>query len=276
MKTENYRREVWVIIALLLLPFRAFAFPPAPHHILYGIVRDELGNPLAAENAQLLFETAAGVKLTATIGYKGEPDRNYSLEVPMDSGVTSDAYMPTAMRPTAPFKIRVRIGNVTYLPIEMSGDYALLGQPGKKTRLNLTLGVDSDGDGLPDAWERNLISALHLNTLADINPGSDSDGDGMTNLDEYLAGTYAFDKEDGYALKIKTMIGSAAVLEFMAIRDRTYTIYSSPDLTHWTLVAFSVGGTAPRVLSWRANDVSVANVHADAAEGVRFFKLLIQ
>ena len=29
-----------------------------------------------------------------------------------------------------------------------------LGKPSETTRLDLTLGEDSDGDGLPDAWER--------------------------------------------------------------------------------------------------------------------------
>src|SRR3954469_11309238 len=179
MKTKLFRHSIWIVVEFVLLPIRAFAFPPAPHHVIYGMVRDELGNPIVAENAELIFETSAGVKLTTFIAYKGEPGQNYTLDVPMDSGITSDAYMPTAMSPTVPFKIRVRIAGVIYLPIEMTGNYAQLGQPGKKTRLNLTLGEDTDGDGLPDAWERNLIAALGLSkTLADITPSGDADGDG--------------------------------------------------------------------------------------------------
>src|SRR4051812_5861574 len=140
MKTKHFHHTLWIMAALILLPLRAPAFPPAPHHVIFGMVRDELGNPIAAEKAELIFETSSGVKLTTPIAYKGEPGQNYSLDVPMDSGITSDAYMPTAMRPTVPFKIRVSIAGVIYLPIEMTGDYAQLGQPGKKTRLNLTLG----------------------------------------------------------------------------------------------------------------------------------------
>jgi hypothetical protein len=40
---------------------------------------------------------------------------------------------------------------------------------------------DSDGDGMPDAWERRH----HLDPARDDSAG-DRDGDGYTNLEEYL------------------------------------------------------------------------------------------
>ncbi|MDB4777698.1 hypothetical protein OAH08_05025, partial [Verrucomicrobia bacterium] len=39
----------------------ALAYPPAPHHLLTGMVRDELGNPLTIESAEIIFEAASGV-----------------------------------------------------------------------------------------------------------------------------------------------------------------------------------------------------------------------
>jgi uncharacterized lipoprotein NlpE involved in copper resistance len=44
---------------------------------------------------------------------------------------------------------------------------------------------DSDGDGMPDAWE--IAHGLNPNNAADA--GLDPDGDGFTNLQEYLNGT---------------------------------------------------------------------------------------
>lgn len=276
------RRGILIALALLS-PTGVPAFPPAPHHVIYGVVRDELGNPLAADTAELFFETGSGAKFSARVHGLGEPGRNYEFRVPMDAGITGDLYMATAMRPTVPFKIRVRIGNVIHLPIEMSGDFAALGEPGKKTRLNLTLGVDSDGDGLPDAWERALIAALaKKQTLAEIQPGDDADGDGLKNVDEYVAGTYAFDKKDGYALKIKGMRGSAAVLEFMSIRGRSYTIHASADLRSWAPVPFrlaSEGAAGSERSSLQATDVRLVEVEVEASTSDSppvFFKLIIQ
>ena len=72
----------------------------------------------------------------------------------MDSGATSNLYHPAAMRMAMPFKIRVLIGAQVYLPIEMIGDLAKIGQP---VRRHLTdAGEDTDGDGPSDAWDALL------------------------------------------------------------------------------------------------------------------------
>ena len=173
--------------------------------------------------------------------------------------------------------IRVRIGTVNYLPIEMIGDMSRMGQPGQRTRLNLTLGEDTDGDGLPDAWER-LINP----DISKVRPGDDSDKDGMTNLQEYLAGTYAFDPKDGFTLNIVRVNNGAPVLEFTAIRGRTYTLQGSPDLKTWTTQSFRIpaeGADAPTRASYPAADVRKIQIEAISADGQpvpRFFRLMTQ
>ena len=252
------------------------AYPPAPHHLFYGMVRDEFGSPIAA-GAEVILETLSGVQIKTTVIPNLEPGVNYRLAVPMDAGITSDLYKPTALRPTVPFLIRVRIGKVNYLPIEMIGDMSRMGQPGQRTLLNLTLGEDTDGDGLPDAWER-LINP----DLSKVRPGDDSDRDGMTNLQEYLAGTYAFDPKDGFTLNIVRVNNGAPVLEFTAIRGRTYTLQGSPDLKAWTTQSFRIpaeGADAPTRASYPAADVRKIQIESTPADGQpvpRFFRLMTQ
>lgn len=58
-------------------------------------------------------------------------------------------------------------------------------------------GTDSDGDGLPDAFEDQIIedrSSDSITSFADVQPGDDYDNDEVSNFDEYLAAT---DPTDG-------------------------------------------------------------------------------
>src|SRR5581483_10932036 len=117
---------------LLLLAVAAPAFPPAPHHTIYGVVRDEFGDPLTATNATILFETPSGQHLSAPIIPFLHPGENYEIHVPMDSRKTPDSYKSTAQFAGVPYRIRVKIGNTVYLPIEMSStNLVTLGSPSK-------------------------------------------------------------------------------------------------------------------------------------------------
>src|SRR5712671_2370542 len=202
-----------------LFCFPATAFPPSPNHVIYGLVRDEYGLPLSVGNAQIIFEPTNGVQITGTIVPNLEPGVNYRLNLPMDSGIAPDLYKITALRPFVQFRIRVKIGNVTYLPMEMAANYATLGQPAQSTRIDLTLGVDANNDGLPDAWQQLLI--LLLGPGAKTGPNDDADGDGISNMNEYLAGTYAFLPESGFRLNLVPTGSGPPLLEFMVVGAHT-------------------------------------------------------
>jgi hypothetical protein len=269
-----------VLLAAALLAPTARAFPPAPYHLLYGMVRDEYGNPIVSTNAVIILEATSGVQVTAPLDLNLEPGTNYRLPVSMDAGITTELYKSTALKAQAPFKIKVKIGNTTYLPMEMVADFSKLGQPGQSTRLNLTLGEDSDGDGIPDAWERALIEFLGGNkTLADIRPGDDSDGDGVSNLNEYLAGTLPFDEANGLTLSLVHLSGNVPALEFTAIRGRNYVVEGSSDLQTWTAVDFRIVGESGVQNIYRAIDVRLMQVEVVAAAGAsapNFYRLMLR
>ena len=170
---------------------------------------------------------------------------------------------------------------MVYLPIEMRGDFSQLGQPSETTRLDLTLGEDADGDGLPDAWERALL-AQSGGDLGGIQPGDDFDGDGLSNLDEYISGNYAFDKEDGFELKIVGPGSAGPLLEFMAIKGRTYMVMGSLDMEEWTSVSFRLENEAADESGFDAyyaedvREMRVEVVPSGEAVAQRFFKLLVQ
>ncbi len=81
--------------------------------------------------------------------------------------------------------------------------------------------ADSDGDGMPNAWE--IQYGLNPNSSADAN--TDLDGDGLTNLQEYLAGTDP--TQFNSALRITSLEdlgGNVARIGFFAVSNKTYGV----------------------------------------------------
>lgn len=261
----------------------ALAYPPAPHHTFFGSVRNEWGDPIDVTGAVVFVQSGTARGVTASVTASTEPGVNYRLVVPMDSGATTDPYQVSALRQNQTFQLKVQIGTRSYLPIEMAASSRQIGLPAGITRLDLTLGEDTDGDGLPDVWERALIAVLGGGlTLQDIRPEDDLDHDGSSNRDEYLAGTYPFDPTDGFRLRIVSASPAAFALEFLALRGRTYTLWTSDDLSQWTPVAFRVpaeGSGSPLYDHFPASSVRFLQVEVPPPAGSitnRYFKATVQ
>jgi hypothetical protein len=259
------------------------AFPPALPHTIYGMARDEYGNPLRT-NATIVLTTSSGATVTAIVDPEDEPGVNYRLVVPLDAAVKSDAYKTGALQGSVPFRLYVKVNNATFLPLEMIGDFSLLGQPGKQTRIDLTLGEDTNGNGLPDAWERAMLAARGwTNSLADLKANSILGGNGITLLQEYVAGTYGFEDANGLNLNIVRVEAGAPVFEFLAVRGRSYTLLGSADLKAWGTIAFrpllpdaDPEATQTAYLSTDVRLLQVAVPAPATGPAPRFFKLKIQ
>jgi hypothetical protein len=209
-------------------------------------VRDGYGTPLTSASGLVIFQTSSGIQLGAAIIPGLYPGVNFQMKVPMDCGATPDLYQPDAQLPGTAFKFVVVVGGVTNLPIEMAVTNLSLGLWAKSTRVDLTLGVDSNGDGIPDAWENAFLAALGLNLpLSAINANSVLTPDGLTLRQEYLLGTYPFDPGDPLMITFVGFYGPAPILQFPTVSGRSYTVLSSSDLKNWNPAEFNLAGDAP-------------------------------
>jgi len=250
------RIHVAGLVALAASTTAAIAFPPAPFHTIYGMVRDEHGNTLRVAGSRVVFYRNGTEFLSETIGESSQLDQNYQFRLRMDmlrNGTQS--YSALANSTGTPFTLGVALNDVIYYPIEMS-TARTVGKPGDRTRLDLTLGVDADGDGIPDAWEQSQLYAGGILPGEDgwdlslIDRDGDFDKDGVSNWLEYIAGTFATDPTDYLAVRISARFPRSLRLSFFSIYGKTYSLETSSDLKTWT--------QAPLYLSNPAEDMDSA------------------
>src|ERR1035437_5534060 len=220
-----------VLAAALLGCLPAWAYPPSPYHLIYGLVRDEYGTPLMDDQVQILLVSAGGSQSQTSI----QPDLavgvNYQLQVPMDTLLKPDLYRSNALAVGTGFRLYVVVGNVTNVPIVSTSTTNYLGQPTKMTQIDLTLGVDSNGDGIPDPWELAFLAAIGSNlSLGDLNANLDVAHDGRTLMQEYLLGSAAFSPENPFAVRMVTFNSGAPIREFPTETSRSYTVLGSTNL----------------------------------------------
>lgn len=265
------------------------AFPPAPYHTLYGMVRDEHGNALRADGGEIIFYRDGVEFLRTPISETARIDQNYQIRLRMDMlRVGTQSYTGLANTTGTAFSLGVVLNNIVYYPIEMSQSRAI-GLPGERVRLDLTLGVDSIGDGIPDAWKISQLYAAGILPGPDgwdlslITRDGDFDGDGISNWQEYIAGTFATDPTDYLALRIIGINASRARLRFFGIYNKVYSLETSTDLQTWTPASLYLSDPAdlanpPAALpSHRADDTAFIDLYAPAdASGRTFYRLKVR
>ena len=272
-----------VAFALLLVSGIAHAFPPAPYYTLHGMVRDQVGQTVTAEGAVVIL-LKGGVEVGRTPITSNRLDQSYELNVRIDqnrSGTT--LYTEKAVAAGGLFSMVVSMNNEFFYPIEVSGNLTA-GKGGERVRLDLTLGEDKDGDGLPDVWEAWQLYQAGLYPdengewdLSLIDKDGDLDKDGQSNLLEYLAGTFAGDATETFGLTIKAKLPESVRFEFYGITGKVYTIESSPDMKTWTRVPFAVGAPGAGSNAHQAGNVGIVSAFtAPRATTSEFYRLSVR
>jgi hypothetical protein len=106
---------------------------------------------------------------------------------------------------------------------------------------HIAMGVDSDGDGIADAWEYLYFGGLsHAGA-------TDTDGDGMSDLQEYLEGTNPTIGTDALRITAYTTNsgGTSSNLTWTSNTLRLYVVETNPDLNPLNWVDSGLGTIAP-------------------------------
>jgi len=208
------------------------------------------------------------------------PGVNFKLGLELDGGAGTP-YASYAARAGQAVRLSVRTQGGERPVMETHALVA--GQPGDLVSVYVSTGTDTDGDGLPDEWERQLIanSDGRLHALADVHPGDDADGDGVSNWDEYRAGTYAFLPGDFLAVEEWAGVaGDRLRLRFLTTRGITYRVYGASQLggtDDWQPQRFALSESDP-VLPHEAlvGDGFYVSVYVALGGSQQFYRLRAQ
>ena len=231
--TEN---RVWLLLlAGCLLPLAAPvpAGVPQPMFFFYGEARDAFGWPFQ-NGAGATVVARQGTNECASYTIRGPiyPGINFVLPIYLHDANANVAYSDKAVRSGSSVQILIVQDGVTQELMGGSDGY-VVGEAARFKNIILTAGTDLDHDGLPDAWERELIAYLddpRYTTIWDINPNDDADGDGVSNVNEFAAGTFAFLRDDFLRIEDYGASGGLFGLGFLSVPGKAYSVVQSTNL----------------------------------------------
>ena len=220
------------IVTTILLLFIVTTSPaavPVPDHLVYGTIAIG-GRPVTRADSTVTIEarrTSNGPLLASyRMGSRSAlGDFYYALRIPVAN--PADASQAQAVLGES---LVVTVRSATGIAHQVVHRVT---EPGVALRLDFGVGVDTNGDGVPEGWElANLgTSGANLNR--------DSDGDGAADRTEYFTGTRPTDATDVLRLAL-VQNGANLQVSFRALRaagigfegrTRYYALESTSDPT---------------------------------------------
>lgn len=243
-----------------------------PSTIVYGVIRDSYGLRLSPESAMVGAFLSSNEVARTTIQIQ-PADSNYRLDVNVVDPLTAG---PKHVVPGSTVAIKVRIGSVIQQAIG-SNNVVIAGN-GTAVRVDLVLGVDSDGDGLPDDWEWLAIlnSGGRITSLSQVGPGHDLDGDGVSDDQEFWLGTFPFLPNDELRIQDLAHCANGRVsFTFMPIENLDYSVEYTPtlDQPNWSICPVSLSESGPLVAGSVKGGTQRITLFLDGTQPTRFWRL---
>jgi hypothetical protein len=258
---------------------------PAAPHMLFAVVKGDNdfdpgnntqtvaigGTDLLVSLVRYSAETNGAVRVIAQVQNWGAPTATNSVLAICRAGETNAPLATAALPSLEPGRLaQVALdlpagtqpeGEVIY---ELQADDTLvvpdIDRSNNTTRFAVNLWIDSDGDGMPDQWERDH----GLNPSDPSDAAQDNDGDGMSNLAEYRAGTDPNDPKS-YLWVSSLAVGDAVggvELRWGSVSNHLYTVLRS---------AAVPGGFAPITEHLLSTPPENAWVDSSATNATQFF-----
>jgi hypothetical protein len=274
---------LFVTCVLLMLASLASAFPPAPTFTIHGVARDPFGWSLrATDRATVVLKVNGTVIATAPVSESARAGENFRLAVPMDTR-PSDPYRTGAQTTGNLFSIEVRLPKTTMPVAFLNASQNKVGKPGEMLFVDFTIGEDSDGDGIPDAWEWWQLSEMGIgpgDPLWSLNTfgKGDFDGNGTPDYIEYLAGTFAFLSEEKLELKITGFDENRNPrLAAFVVTGKAYRVERTTDLNSWQRIPVRLDSdSGESVTTFTVNDTREAIIRpAEAPLPKAFYRLVL-
>jgi hypothetical protein len=229
---KTWRAALFFSLAGFILQPSAFAGLPQPMVVYYGQAKDGYGWPYT-KDATVILLSGTNECTRHNIAGSLSPGVNFALYAPLDDSRDTNRYVRNAVRTGEVVSIVVqdRYGQKTILE---SNAVPAVTKPGDILLINVTAGTDSDGDGLPDEWEQEMLdwgSNPSVTSILDIARAGDYDGDGQSNGDEYGAGTFAFlDYDFFFAEQLESTTNGRLRIEWLSIPAKVYNVQCSSNL----------------------------------------------
>lgn len=208
---------------------------PEPSLVMYGVVRNTQDMDrlrIVFGNLTWQFQPVGGgpsFSVSATLTNIND-QFSYVLRVPCETEVPGLVVSTNALRLGSAYTRSSVVFNGTNLmtlvdPAQAS--FSLLSTArGRVERVDLEISIvlqDSNGNGLPDAWEILFFGGIG------VDPSADPDGDGLNNGDEYKAGTNPNDFQSQFKFVRVTPQPQGVLVEWSSVANRVYSVLRSSD-----------------------------------------------